>query len=93
MFLLSSQGSQKILSPYVCMCEACEALCFFFGGALEVYSLNRMWQLSENHGDGKVFREMRAAPKTDNSESAFAKYFRSIAHAICVHPDVHQDNN
>lgn len=39
----------------VCVCVACEAPCFFFGGALRVSSLNRMWQLSENHGDRKVF--------------------------------------
>lgn len=93
MFLLSSQGSQKNPSLYVCMCEAYEAPCYFFGGAQRVSSLNRMWQLSENHGDRKVFLELRAAPKTNNSKSNFAKYLRNIAHAIGMPLDVHQDNN
>lgn len=67
------------------MCLACEAPCFYFGGALRVSFLNRMWQLSENHGDRKVFLELRAAPKTDNNESVLAKSFSEV---ICPHWDV-----
>lgn len=55
------------------MCIVCEAPCFLFFKSPGVSTLNRILQLSENHGDREVFLEVMASLENATHESALVK--------------------